>query len=285
MNPKYFLAYLTANDDPYFQFDYFNLLNMYRYDPGVEQVHLYIAVSSVQKFTQLQKRLLGAMLRKADNCRWLTCEAVILKSNIGRDFSSLQECLLAMKDKVSPDDFILVRNRSSRGPYMSQWYRKYIDVITTHENIGLVGSTINLNDHYTRGRTENAAHVQSYAFLSRWKYLSSLLPDFPGINAISHFDAILDGEIELSQRMLTKGAKITSLQKPEMILDIQNQNDPVQSAYVPRLSFKEIPIIHSKRQKRSIPNLIRKLAYVNIARLLIRKNAAFQFTNKTDNQA
>ncbi|HUR31640.1 MAG TPA: hypothetical protein VMZ69_09415 [Saprospiraceae bacterium] len=280
MSPKYFIAYMTANDTPYFHIDYFNLINMFLHDPGVKQVHLYIAVSQVQEFTHLQKRILSAILQAADNCEWLTCEEVILKSNIGRDFSSLQQCLLAMSSTACDDDFILVRNRSSRGPYMSQWYKKYVDLMTAKENIAIVGSTIGLIDHLSRGRTKDVPHVQTYAYLSQWKYFSYLLPDFPGRNAVNKDDAIMDGEIELSQRILKTGAKITSLQKPDMIIDIHNQNDPVLSTYLPHLSFSEIPMFHRKREVRDLGFWIRRTAYLSIFWRLVKKNNVL-FIDKT----
>ena len=116
MKPAYFVAYLTANESSTFHFDYFNLLNMLKHDPGVRHIHLYLAISIVKKMTGYQRKIFGAILQAANKCRWMTCEAVILKSNTGRDFSSLLQCLMELRGKANSDDFILVRNRSSRGP-------------------------------------------------------------------------------------------------------------------------------------------------------------------------
>lgn len=279
MNTKCFVVYLTANDTPFFHDDYFNLLNMCRHDPGVKQIHLYVAVSQVEEFNHFQKRLLGTILKQAENCKWLTCEGVILKTNIGRDFSSLQSSLLAMQGNASDEDFILVRNRSSRGPFSAQWYKKYVVLQSSKPGIGLVGSTINLNDHYTRGRKQNSSHVQTYAFLSQWKYLAPLLKNFPGIKAVTHVDAIIHGEIELSQMILNAEAKITSLQKPDMILDIHSQNDPVQSKFASQLDFRDIPIIHRKRQRRNLHFWLSRLDYLKLIWLLVKNKNNVAFIN------
>jgi hypothetical protein len=268
-------------DDPLFQNDYFNLLNMFRHDPGVEHVHLYVAVSLVQNFNSFQKQILDAILQEAANCRWLTLVSVILKPNRGRDFSSLYQCLSAMKAHLSDDDFILVRNRSSSGPSASHWYKKYADLLVSDTRIGMVGSTINLNDHYSRGRKQNASHVQSYVFLTKWKYLSPLMDEFPALNVVTHVDAVLHGEIELSQKIMRSGAMIASLQKPKMLLDIHNQNDPVQSTYKPHLAFSNMPIIHQKRVRRNFNFWLRKLGYLNVLGLLIKKKKPIMYVDKT----
>ncbi len=280
--PKNFVVYLTANDSGAFHIDYFNLLNMCRYDPGVAHIHLYVVISLAKKFTSLQKWIIESILQKVDKCKWITCEAVILKPNTGRDFSSLRQCLLGMKAKAEDDDFILVRNRSSRGPFMDQWYIKYIDQFYAHPDTGMVGSTINLNDHFVRGLKANASHVQSYVYLSRWKYFYPLLTDFPGIQAVTHHDAIIYGEIELSQRILRNGLRISSLQKPDMILDIDTQNAPVQQTYHPGLSFSELPIIHRKRDAQGLKLRLRQLSYIKILWLLLNKKDSTRFLDKGD---
>lgn len=257
-------------------------MNMFRYEPGVIHIHLYIAISEVKKFTFLQKWIITSILKAAHQCKWMTCEAVILKPNMGRDFSSLRQCLLVLQGKASAGDYILVRNRSSRGPFMSEWYKKYIDQLQSHENTGMVGSTINLNDHYARGLSENASHIQSYVFLSQWKYLSSLLPDFPGLQAKSHVDAVISGEIELSQRILRSGARISSLQKPDMILDIHSQNDPVQLTYHPGIDFQKLPIIHRKRDIRGFKLRLKQLSYLKILVLLLKKKKDVLFVDRSD---
>ena len=277
MKPTYFVAYLTANDTPYFHIDYFNWMNMLKHHPGVDHIHLYVAISMVQQFSFFQRKLIEAMMQATAKCKWITCEAVILKPNQGRDFSSLRECLIAMRGLAVDTDFILVRNRSSRGPFRDQWYKKYIDQFRLHDNTGLVGSTINLIDHNERGLKANVSHVQSYSFLSTWKHLSALLENFPGMLAFTHLEAVIDGEIELSQKILRGGARISSLQKPEMILDLDSQNDPVQSQHSSVVAFHDLPIIHRKREPRGLQLWINRLGYFKLLTFLVNRKLKVKF--------
>ena len=257
---------------------------MCKYDPGVDHIHLFVAISLAKKFTPIQRSIVRSILQEVGKCKWITCALVILKPNTGRDFSSLRECLLAMSPIVTNDDFILVRNRSSRGPFMSQWYKDYIDQFLLHENTGMVGSTINHRDHPARGLSQNVSHIQSYVFLSQWKYLAALLDDFPGIKSVDHADAVISGEIELSQRILRNGARISSLQKPEMILDLHSQNDPVQLTYQPVRSFDDIPIIHRKRDVRGFKLRIRQLSYLKILWFLLQRKSSVRFLETSDSK-
>jgi len=258
---------------------------MCKHDPGVDHIHLYVAISLAKKFTLFQKSIIGSILHEVSKCKWITCESVILKPNLGREFSSLQHCLLAMKPMATNVDYILVRNRSSRGPFKSRWYKEYMDQFLLHENTGMVGSTINHHDHFARGLTENVSHIQSYVFLSQWKYLSDMLPDFPGIKAINHLDAVISGEIELSQRILRSGARISCLRIPEKILDIHSQNDPAQLIHQPTRTFNELPIIHRKRDIFGFKLRMRQLLYTKILWLLLQKKRNVMFLDKSESNS
>ena len=272
MNSKYFLIYLTANDSKTYHADIQNFLDMAKYDPGVGMIDLYLVISVVRKFTLFDRLIFNLILRSTGKCKWLNIQKIILKENKGRDFSSAEAGLKEISKEAEEDDFILIRNRSSIGPFHNNWYKTYITQFEANPGTGLVGSTINLNDHYTRNKLHNVAHVQTYIYFSQWRYFLTLLMDFPGHKVFKHDDAILFGEIELSQRLLSQGLKISSLQKPSMVIDLSNQNHKEQFDNIPFIDFKDLPIIHKKRRLKKINMWMLLKMYVRLLTKVINKN-------------
>jgi len=221
---QYYLIYATANDSP-FDKDYINLFLSRKFFPGVTPVQLYLVVSSVRKFSCFHRWMLRRIIRMLESGRHIQCKMVILKNNAGRDFGSVAQALQALVNEAQPEDYILVRNRSTWGPLADGWYKRYIDLLDSSDQLGLVGSTINLSDHPWRKRTYNTAHVQTYVYASQWKYLSTLLPGFPGREAANHVEAILQGEIELSQEILKRGWSIAAFNYDGLLITNNNQND------------------------------------------------------------
>ena len=221
---QYYLVYVTANDSP-FDKDYINLFLSRKFFPGVTPVQLYVVVSSVRKFSRFHRWMLRRIITMMESSRHIQCKMAILKSNAGRDFGSVAQALQALTNEVQPEDYILVRNRSTWGPHADGWYKRYVDLLDSSDQLGLVGSKINLNDHPSRKRTYNTAHVQTYVYASQWKYLSTLLPGFPGREATNHLEAIMQGEIELSQEIMKRGWNIASFNYPGLQINYNNQND------------------------------------------------------------
>ena len=221
---QYFLVYVTANDSPLDK-DYINLFLSRKFFPGVTPVQLYIVVGSVRKFSRFHRWMLRRIISMLESGRHIQCKMAILKNNAGRDFGSVAQALKALTNEAQPEDYILVRNRSTWGPLTDGWYKRYIDLLDSSDQLGLVGSTINLSDHPWRKRTYNTAHVQTYVYASQWKYLSTLLPGFPGREAANHVEAILQGEIELSQEILKRGWNIAAFNYDGLQITYNNQND------------------------------------------------------------
>ena len=264
MQSTYYLAYLTANDSPTFHVDYFNFLHMTRLDPGVDSIKVYVAVSLAKPWTTLDEQIITAIMNLANSCSWLNVKAVILKNNTGRDFSSALKCLELISATAADEDYIMVRSRSSRGPKHSSWYKKYIKQFHKFENTGLVGSTINLKDHKVRGNKSNVAHIQTYIYLSQWKFVKELLLDFPATNVTSHIDAILHGEIELSQKIMSKGWRISSLQRPDLVVDAINQNEAIHQTGDVIVDLEALPFIHKRKVKKKNSRLMEALRYSSI---------------------
>ena len=221
---QYFLVYVTANDSP-FDKDYINLFLSRKFFPGVTPVQLYIVVGSVRKFSRFHRWMLRRIISMLESGRHIQCKMAILKNNDGRDFGSVAQALQALTNEVQPEDYIMVRNRSTWGPLADGWYKRYVDLLDSSDQLGLVGSKINLNDHPSRKRTYNTAHVQTYVYASQWKYLSALLPGFPGREATNHVEAILQGEIELSQEIMKRGWNIAAFNYDGLQITYNNQND------------------------------------------------------------
>ena len=214
---RFFMAYLTANDDQSYFADFLNFRNMAKRNPGVERIELFIAVSEVNPWSANDAAALNGLVELAERSSWLKVRRVIRKGNIGRDFSSAEACLRSMADNISDDDYVLIRNRSAYGPSRSGWYKDFIEQYQRHPNTGLVGSTINLRDHPLRPSEGSPTHVQTYAYLSQWRSLVGLMDAYPASRCVDRLQLIVEGEIGLSQRILSQGLGISCLLWPDQL--------------------------------------------------------------------
>jgi hypothetical protein len=230
-----FLAYLTANDSQHYQADFLNFRHMARWRPGVERIQIYIAVSEVRPFTSIDRAAIEGLLAIAAACEWLDVRAVFWKGNVGRDFSSAEVCLQAIGQQAQADDLVMVRNRSSYGPSQPDWYRRYADQLERFPTTGLVGSTINLCSHPRRAIPRPWVHVQTYAYLSRWRFLKPLAAAYPGARCTDRLQLIEEGEYGLSKHMLLQGAGLSCLLWPNEYFSEANAVAP----HLPQQDLKE----------------------------------------------
>ncbi len=217
---------------------------MVTHHPGVDLIHMYVAISLVKPWSALDRQVFTSIMNVTKGCKWLKPVFVILKENEGRDFSSAKKCLEQMAGDTMPDDYLLIRNRSSRGPGINNWYKVYVDQFCKFSNSGLVGSTIILTDHFSRGNKTEVAHIQTYAYMSQWKFFTKLMDDFPGEHATNHLEAILQGEIGLSQRFLSMGLSISALHHPDLEINSSNQHDDHGELKQKKVDDQKVPIIH-----------------------------------------
>ncbi|MFY0608073.1 MAG: hypothetical protein JXR10_15240 [Cyclobacteriaceae bacterium] len=248
---KYFLAYLTANEKD-FSVDYLNFLNMTKRHPGVLRVHVYIAVSEVKERRRFDDVAISLIENLINQCDWLELNQVIYKNNIGRDFSSAQACLNAIAEVAHDQDEILVRNRSAYGPFESDWYKKYADLLNSNEKIGLVGNTINQSGHpkVVYQESEHLAHVQTYLYLSRFKIFKDFIADFPGANETDRLTLINKGEIGLSQKIIERGYHICCLNWPDVFAGRATTLPKALPTNDTKLYVLNLPFIHRKSKIR-----------------------------------
>lgn len=214
MPRRYFMSYATANDDPHYARDFSNFKNLRRRNPGPATVEVYIAVSEVTPRTPRDDQRLRQLRRLIESSSSFEVKSIRFKSNEGRDLSSIKQNLLDIARVGSPDDFAFFANRSAFGPRTKRWYDQFISQIEKFPESGLCGNTINRpcpdeSDHTYK------LHVQTYAFLTRLKHFEEFMTSMPGENARTREQAIQDGELELSRRILAKGLALTSLAWPE----------------------------------------------------------------------
>jgi hypothetical protein len=209
---RFYLAYLTANDSGLYVADFLNFRHMARFAPGVPKIIVYVAVSAVRPFSPIDHAALAGLVGLAERCDWLEVKQVLLKGNVGRDFSSAEACLQAIERDADPGDYVMVRNRSAYGPSREGWYRQYVDQLDRFPNTGLVGSTINFS---AKPPVEGLhTHVQTYAYLSRWRHLQPLAAAFPASRCVERTEVIMQGEIGLSQQLLARGLGLSCLHWP-----------------------------------------------------------------------
>lgn len=238
-----YLAYLTANDDRSYVKDLINFRNMCRYNPGVEHIYLVVAVSAVRPFDDLDIMYINRLVSIFSACPWLTLNKVILKGNIGRDFSSAHVCLKEIEKYASDNDVVMVKNRSGYGPLSAGWFEVYEKLFVPGNNIGLVGSTINFSGHPKASTDGITTHVQTYVYVSIWKYFAEIVDNFPAISCVDRLNLIAEGEIGLSRLFLDRGLTLTCLAWPGQAFTREHPTDmSLPQTDIKKHPGKKIPI-------------------------------------------
>ncbi len=252
-NHHCYLIYSTANDDPMYVDDFFNFDDMARFHPGVPMVNIIVVVSQVILFSKSDTLALSLLRWRAESSGRLKVVEIIFKGNVGRDFSSVKCGLNLLQNSAKKDDSVMVRNRSSYGPTSKDWYKVFSRQYLKFKNTGLVGCTISLKGHPSMTNPEGAIHVQSYCYFSHWQHLENLTDDFPGVRSLNRISTIVDGEIELSKRIMNNGLYISCLNWPDAVFDSSMLNCPSNFECGPVENIQKIPFrykIHRKSFRR-----------------------------------
>jgi hypothetical protein len=263
------LIYLTANDQRNFSIDYLNFRNMALRNPGVTRLEITIAISRVRPFTKANRKEVDALVRCASASSWLHVRSVIWKGNLGRDFSSAEAGLKSLDGHVADDDYVMIRNRSAYGPFSDGWYRSYVDQYGQHPHTGLVGNTINLVGPPTQQEGTDGRHVQTYVYLSQWKYLAPLANDFPGNRCTDNPGAILHGEVGLSRKFMAAGMNISCLYWPEHAFGSATPDDQSLPHFDIKSEVEGLPFRYKfPNYRRNPASMWRRIVWVTSARWL-----------------
>lgn len=246
---KHYLAYLTANDDGSYIKDMLNFTNMARFSPGVDHINLVIAISAVRPFTDSDMKRIKDLLQLFENCSWISVSKVILKGNVGRDFSSAYVCLKEIAKTAAGRDVVMVKNRSGYGPLCPGWYDAYASLLGSREDLGLVGSTINFHGHPKKNQSGINTHVQTYVYMSYWKYFSEILDNFPAIRCTDRLELIVEGEIGLSRMFMDRNLALSCLAWPDHSFTLAHPTNP------------QLPAGDIKRKVRNVPVRYKFRAY------------------------
>jgi hypothetical protein len=211
-----FLAYATANEGCGHLWDVANVRRWLRWNSGVERIDVCFAISEVHPRRKHEERFYRKLADRLESSGKFRVIDIVFKSNVGRDFSSWLACIKRFQPIAQPDDFVLMLNRSAYGPYLADWYRSYTVAFVHHPDLGVCGSSINF---------EFKTHVQTYAWMTRMGIISELAENFPGGTARSSTEAIFKGELGLSQELMARGYRITSLAWPDEIFDAQRMHE------------------------------------------------------------
>ncbi len=246
---KYYLCYATANDSRMYFQDIKNLVNLCNHNHGVANLHLYIAISKVHETNVFDKIFINTVRSMFADCESINLVEIFFKDNIGRDFSSYSLMNKKIQKIADEDDFVFFKNRSACGPFKNDWYSSYVKQFALHEQVALVGSTINFQDHPDRSCRTNLPHIQTYAFLTQVKFLKMLRESFPGEKETKRLDIITNGEIGLSQFYLNKGYFINCLEWPDELID--SNSCPLTDSDCKDSVKQEHPFYHRRYMKRN----------------------------------
>jgi hypothetical protein len=278
-NRRQYLIYVTANDDDTYLNDFLNFDDMARFPSGVSHLDVVIAVSQVKPFSEVDKMVFRMLRWRIERTKHLNVSNIIFKGNVGRDFSSVKVCLDSLKNIAKDDSFILVRNRSSYGPVCRNWFSAFSEQYSKHPDMGLVGSTISLSGHPTTPNPEGAIHIQSYCYFSQWCRFKNLIDDFPGSRSLDRISTIVDGEIELSRRIMANGLKIACLNWPDTYFDFSMLN--TRPSLYGRLNenVKELPLRYKiyRKSLRRLRGLFLGVFWIILMKVLTLSFALFHW--------
>lgn len=224
-NKVNYISYATANDDELFYYDRINFFRMAVIESGVKNIEIFISISIVNDVTVEQYKVINSIISDANKMSLgkININDVEFKSNIGRDFSSHACNLRKIAKNATDGDSVFFLNRSAYGPLVKNWYLSYLNQGDKYDNIAICGSTINLSGHPDiLSPKKNQTHVQTYAFLSSFPFLSRFLDFFPAEKCVERLDVIKNGEIAFSQEALLSGYQITSLAWPGIAFSNQS---------------------------------------------------------------
>ena len=244
-----YLIYATANKSTYAD-DFLNFLLMIKKHPGVSLVQILVVVSEIQSKSKYDEEVIRILKKEIEKHSHLNLLDVIFKSNIGRDFSSVKVGLEYLSKIVEGQATIMVRNRSCFGPFMSNWYLVYKELLESNSNIAMVGNTINfsgLPDSKTDGPL---THIQTYVYMTPWSYISNLIEDFPGQNEVTWESIVNKGEIGLSQKALHNGYSIACLLWPDRLFNLQTSRAPELPQSDIKALVKDLPFLHRKNRSK-----------------------------------
>lgn len=256
MTPKYYHGYVTANDKQFYWRDILNLMRLRAKSSGVEQVELYIIISTAKPLNWLDDLFLKTIKKAFLQHQEISLKEIQFKDNIGRDFGSFSCFLTAIQQEAKENDYVFFQNRSGYGPFLQDWYKRYIVQFNKFSNVALCGATINGMDHHERS-DQSMPHVQTFSFLSQKKILDQLGNSFPAEKETERMNIILNGEIELSQTFLRKGFSITSIEQPEIpitnqftqqIIDVKHKVEK-QHSFFHRSYFRGLRILRLYQMK------------------------------------
>lgn len=219
---RYFMSYATANDTDFFA-DFMNFRRISTFDPGVPKVDLSIVISEVRPVSEHDRRVAEKLAELAERNPRVHCGLLKFKSNVGRDFSSAATSLAYMAKNGEDSDYALFVNRSGYGPFSSQWYSAYLELMNETGAV-LVGSTINGKGHPQGKIRGPAPHVQTYCYLSKLGTLRPLLDHYPAQDVVDRVELIEKGEIGLSSWVIKNGHSIACLAWPNLSFDGNTTN-------------------------------------------------------------
>lgn len=257
---SFYHCYATANEKRFFLEDFENLLRIKSMNSGVSRIYLFIAISSVKKIGFFDRLFTKVVQYLFLNDAQISLENIIYKDNVGRDFSSFDVLNKVVQQVCQDNDFIMFQNRSARGPYLQDWYLRFVQQFEKFDNAALCGSTINFKDHPRRSMRNDLPHIQTYAFLSIARLTRMIDGNFPGAKETERLRIITEGEMGLSQFFLDKGYGITCLEWPNDL--IVRDSKALRDEDVKELVLGEQPFYHRHFFKDRSNRKLRKLKIV-----------------------
>jgi hypothetical protein len=236
---KAYLAYATANDRFGHILDAANFERMCALPSGTEEIHVAIAVSEARRRRRRHELWYDRLAQRLEKTGRFNVAALYFKPNKGRDFSSWFSAYDRLRAVAGEEELILMLNRSAFGPLQDNWYAQFAEPFAAVSNLGICGVTANF---------QHTLHIQTYAWMTRMKVLEALKEEHPGKYALSRKEAIFNGELMLSRRIMALGYSLTSLAWPGKVFDWHSRQDFSLPQYNIALEIQSTPFRHWEKK-------------------------------------
>jgi len=140
---------------------------------------------------------------------------ILFQGNTGRDFGAYNTGYQALK-KRGYEGYVLFLNTAIKGPDSAGWLSDMTTLFEVDKRLGLYGISVSSHHVMRSGEKRFGPHVQSYCLMSTMAILRAVFPDdLPGIHADTRGEAIHDGEVAFSNRILEAGYALRCKQLPQ----------------------------------------------------------------------
>lgn len=134
-------------------------------------------------------------------------DSIIPVENIGMDFSGYKTFYNLIKNK--PNSYVILTNTSINVNSSDSFLEGYVNYLEQNRDVGLLGISSSSKYYHTLLRSNFNPHIQSFFLMTTIDVLKQIVEwnkgKFPGINETNKHLLIREGEVKMTQAILSLG--------------------------------------------------------------------------------